>query len=118
MTIKGKKILNAGLYGISGTGSKAYWASRSNVSENIIEDTRTTYIMKYAIYQGHSSVTWTVRNNEIRGCTILPMYLASPLNVTRKQFGRCLNMDNEVAQEQIRYAETNHSLFSGSFSPS
>jgi hypothetical protein len=74
MTIKGNKIVNLGLYGISDTGSKAYWTSRSNVSENIIEDTRTTYIMKYAIYQGHSSVTWTVKNNEIPGCTIYYQY--------------------------------------------
>jgi hypothetical protein len=82
MTIKRNKIVNPGLYGISGTGSKAYWISRANVSENIIEDTRTTHVMKYGIYQGHSSVTWTVKNNEITGCTILPMHLASPLNVT------------------------------------
>jgi Right handed beta helix region len=78
MIIRNNKIINAGTYGIF---DDSKWTSRSEVSYNTIRDTKTTYIMKYGIYQGHSGVVWTIKGNTIEGHTVEPMYLASEKNV-------------------------------------
>jgi hypothetical protein len=74
MIIRNNKIINAGTYGIF---DNSKWTSRSEVSYNTIRDTKTTYTMKYGVYQGHSGVVWAIEGNTIEGYTVKPMYLAS-----------------------------------------
>jgi hypothetical protein len=78
MIIRNNKIINAGTYGIF---DNSKWTSRSEVSYNTIRDTKTTYIMEYGVYQGHSGVVWAIKDNTIEGYTVKPMYLASKENV-------------------------------------